>query len=213
MSAAVKPKRAAQPARMSAEDRREQVIKAAVAEFAAHGLDGTSTEAIAERAGISQPYIFRLWPNKKDLFLAAVSACFDLTEKWIRKAGEGNLDAELASLHGAGHPSFEHGHLGEPGVSPRLHAMAHAYIQLLTKRQTLLMQMQAYAACWDDDVRRLVRDRWTRLRTLIGELGGVDGPELNEFMAKGMLLNVAACMHLPDTKDPAHWAHEALGYH
>ncbi len=66
--------------RMSAEDRREQVLKAAMAEFAIHGLDGTSTEAIAERAGISQPYIFRLWPNKKDLFLATVDACFESVE-------------------------------------------------------------------------------------------------------------------------------------
>lgn len=199
--------------RMSAEDRREQVLKAAMAEFAIHGLDGTSTEAIAERAGISQPYIFRLWPNKKDLFLAAVAACFDRTEAVLKKAAEGLSETEVASrVCPLGlHPS-EHKHFLHAGISPRLHAMAHAYVQLLTKREALLMQMQAYAACWDDDVRKLVRDRWQGLRQIVSDVSGAEGPELNEFFARGMLLNVAACMHLPASGDPGRWAHEALGF-
>ncbi|TMD04487.1 MAG: TetR family transcriptional regulator [Chloroflexi bacterium] len=197
--------------RMSAEDRREQVLKAAMAEFAIHGLDGTSTEAIAERAGISQPYIFRLWPNKKDLFLATVDACFDRFEAVLKKTAEGRSDAEIgAQLQAVGHDPSGHPHLTGPGA--RLHAMGHAYMRLLAKPEAPLMQMQAYAACWDDDVRRLVRDRWNRLRTLVSELSGVEGRELSEFFARGMLLNVAACMHLPATGDPARWAHEVLGF-
>jgi AcrR family transcriptional regulator len=199
--------------RMSAEDRREQVIKAAMAEFAIHGLDGTSTEAIAERAGISQPYIFRLWPNKKDLFLAVVGACFDRTEAVLKKAAEGLSEAEVASrvCPAGDHPS-EHKHLLHSRISPRLHAMAHAYVHLLTKREALLMQMQAYAACWDDDVRKLVRDRWQRLRQVVSDVSGTEGPELNDFFARGMLLNVAACMHLPTSGDPDKWAHDVLGF-
>jgi len=197
--------------RMSAEDRREQVLKAAMAEFAIHGLDGTSTEAIAERAGISQPYIFRLWPNKKDLFLATVDACFDRFEAVLKKTAEGRSDAEIgAQLWAVGHDPSGHPHLTGPGA--RLHAMGHAYMRLLSKPEAPLMQMQAYAACWDDDVRRLVRNRWNRLRTLVSELSGVEGRELSEFFARGMLLNVAACMHLPSTGDPARWAHEVLGF-
>jgi AcrR family transcriptional regulator len=198
---------------MSAEDRREQVIKAAMAEFAVHGLDGTSTEAIAERAGISQPYIFRLWPNKKDLFLAVVDACFDRTEAVLKKAGEALSEAEVAArVCPAGMHPPEHKHLLQSKISPRLHAMAHAYMHLLTKREALLMQMQAYAACWDDDVRKLVRDRWQRLRQVVSNVSGTQGPELNDFFARGMLLNVAACMHLPQSGDPDKWAHDALGF-
>ncbi|HLB78766.1 MAG TPA: helix-turn-helix domain-containing protein [Candidatus Dormibacteraeota bacterium] len=197
--------------RMSAEDRREQVLKAAMAEFAIHGLDGTSTEAIAERAGISQPYIFRLWPNKKDLFLATVDACFDRFEAVLKNTAEGRADADIgAQLKSVGHDPSGHPHLTGPGA--RLHAMGHAYMRLLAKPEAPLMQMQAYAACWDDDVRRLVRNRWNRLRTLVSELSGVEGRELSEFFARGMLLNVAACMHLPATGDPARWAHEVLGF-
>src|ERR1019366_6205554 len=56
--------------RMPAAQRRELVLEAAVPEFAAHGLAGTSTEVVARRAGISQPYLFRLFPTKKELFVA-----------------------------------------------------------------------------------------------------------------------------------------------
>jgi AcrR family transcriptional regulator len=199
---------------MSAEDRRRQVIEAAVAEFAVHGLDGTSTEAIAERAGISQPYIFRLWPNKRDLFLAAIEACFDLTEKVLRAAATSLSEQEVSSriCPAGGHPG-EHRHLLRSRTSPRLHAMGHAYLRLLGKREVLLMQMQAYAACWDGDVRKLVRDRWRRLRQLVAQLSGDQEADLNDFFAHGMLLNVAACMHLPDRGgDPDRWAHDVLGF-
>jgi AcrR family transcriptional regulator len=62
--------------RMPAPERRELVLKAAVAEFAAHGLAGTSTEDVARQAGISQPYLFRLFPTKKALFLELVDRGF-----------------------------------------------------------------------------------------------------------------------------------------
>ena len=60
---------------MSAEERREMVLEAAVAAFALRGMAGTSTEDVARSAGISQPYLFRLFPTKKALFLALVERC------------------------------------------------------------------------------------------------------------------------------------------
>ena len=197
--------------RMSADDRRDQVLKAAMTEFAIHGLDGTSTEAIAERAGISQPYIFRLWPTKKDLFLAAVEANFDRTEVVLREAVAGNPDTIGAALGAAGHDVNHEPHRFS-GPKARLHVMGHAYLHLLSRREALLMQMQAYAACWDDDVRRLVRERWMRLQRLVAELSGVAPDEISDFFARGMLLNVAACMHLPPAGDKGRWAHEVLGF-
>src|ERR1700730_19444113 len=74
--------------RHTADERRTEVLKAAVAEFALHGLYGTSTEMIAKRIGISQPYIFRLFPSKKALFLAAIDQCFDRVEAAFRSAAE-----------------------------------------------------------------------------------------------------------------------------
>src|SRR5436190_15374245 len=79
--------------RLSAEERREAVVEAAMAEFAVGGLHGTSTDAIAKRAGISQPYLFKLFGTKKDLFLATIELCFHRTrETFLRAAAAPNRD-------------------------------------------------------------------------------------------------------------------------
>src|SRR5216117_997720 len=111
--------------RMPAAERREMVLEAAVAEFAVRGLAGTSTEDVARRAGISQPYLFRLFPTKKALFLALVDRCF----RQVAAA------FEAAAADRVGEDALE--------------AMGDAYHELLQDRTLLLLQLQAYAACDD----------------------------------------------------------------
>src|SRR6266700_3589556 len=86
--------------RMSAGERRETVLEAAVAEFALRGLAGTSTEDVARRAGISQPYLFRLFPTKKALFLALVERVsglpFDRIVKFFAMGMLMNVAAAMA---------------------------------------------------------------------------------------------------------------------
>src|SRR6266487_4688564 len=85
--------------RMPAAERREMVLEAAVPEFAAHGLAGTSTEDVARRAGISQPYLFRLFPTKKALFLALVARCFRRGEDtFTAAAGDLTGDEAMAAM-------------------------------------------------------------------------------------------------------------------
>src|SRR6266550_8774628 len=86
--------------RKSAEERRESVLDAAFEEFAARGLDGASTEAIAEKAGISQPYVFRLFGTKKELFKAVVSRCFRQTLEVFQRAAEGKRGEEALGAIG-----------------------------------------------------------------------------------------------------------------
>src|ERR1700674_4836653 len=119
--------------RMSASERRELVLEAALAALAARGLDRTSREAVARRAAISQPYLFRLFPTKKALFLALVERCFQRVQDTFTTAA--------ADLTG----------------DEALTAMADAYEQLLNDRTLLLLQMQAYAACDDPAVRATTR--------------------------------------------------------
>src|SRR5580704_769140 len=119
--------------RMPAAERRELVLNAAVAEFAMHGLAGTSTEDVARQAGISQPYLFRLFPTKKALFLALVERCFRRVSDTFAAAAEG-LDGEEALME-----------------------MADSYTRLLDDRTLLLLQMQAYAACDDEEIRTATR--------------------------------------------------------
>jgi AcrR family transcriptional regulator len=184
--------------RHTAEERRAEVLQAAVAEFALHGLHGTSTEMIAKRIGISQPYIFRLFPSKKELFLAAIDQCFDRVEAAFRSA--------------AAATSHETGHVALSPVEARLHAMGHAYLRLLAKRELLLFQMQAYAACSDDEVRRIVKLRWGRLMKVTGEISGASEDALTAFFARGMLMNVFASVGLVPEKAAEKWGHEVLGF-
>src|SRR6266508_5690969 len=86
--------------RMPATERREMVLEAAVAEFAAHGLAGTSTEDIAREAGISQPYLFRLFGTKKELFKATISRCFRETLEVFQRAAEGKRGEEALKAMG-----------------------------------------------------------------------------------------------------------------
>src|SRR5204863_476321 len=58
--------------RKTADQRREEILVAAFDEFAEHGLHGTSTDVIARKAGVSQPYVFRLFGTKKELYLESV---------------------------------------------------------------------------------------------------------------------------------------------
>jgi AcrR family transcriptional regulator len=166
--------------RMTADERREAILEAARAEFASAGFHGTSTETIAERAGISQPYLFRLFGTKKELFLASVRRCFRETLETFQRAAEGKRGEEA------------------------LTAMGEAYLALLLDRSRLQAQMQAYAACDDPEVCAAVREGFGDLVTWVERVSGLAPAELSSFFARGMLLNVVASMDLLHSDEP--WA-------
>ena len=166
--------------RKTADERREAVLDAALVEFAARGLDGASTEAIAAAAGISQPYVFRLFGTKKELFKAGVARCFRETLELFQRAAEGKRGEEA------------------------LEAMGTAYIeQLLPDRTRLQAQMQAYAACNDPEIGEVTRREFGRLWREVAALSGQSEDCLQEFFAKGMLMNVLAAMDA--TSHPSQW--------
>jgi AcrR family transcriptional regulator len=174
----------APPTRQTAEERRATVLDAAQAEFAVTGYHGTSTEAIAKRAGISQPYLFRLYRTKKELFLACIERGFGLTREVFSDASEG-LRGEEA-----------------------LAAMGEAYLALLADRRKLLMQMQAYAACDDAEIREAVRRGFRDVYSFVEGRSGVGSTTLSQFFAKGMLINVIAAMDLSGSD--ARWAKQLI---
>jgi AcrR family transcriptional regulator len=171
--------------RMSAEERREEILDAAMTEFALKGLHGTSTETIAQRVGISQPYLFRLFGTKKGLFLAAVQRGFHRVEETFRVAAEADPDNALK-------------------------AMGDAYVDQISHREHLLLQMQSYAACGDPEVRRVVQRAFADLYQMVERLSGAPEPEVRDFFAGGMLLTVAAAMDLPAVAEMEDWAQRCL---
>jgi AcrR family transcriptional regulator len=152
-----------------------------VHEFAHGGLHGTPVDRIARRVGVAQPYVFSLFENKRELFLAAVERGFELiAETFTRGAAE--FDPAIA----------------DPDADV-LQAMGKAYLELLdTHRDYLLLQHQGYAACDDDVIRDRVRVLYARLVAHVEQLSDADSERIDEFFRYGMWLNVAAAMGVPD---------------
>jgi AcrR family transcriptional regulator len=166
--------------RMSAGERREQLLGLAAEEFAAAGLAGASTEVLARRAGITQAYVFRLFGTKKALFLAVVERAFERMVDGMAAAGSSarGLDAVAA--------------------------MGRFYDQALSDRTGLLVQLQAFAACGDAEVREAVRGQVGRMWTTVAERSGLPPVAVKTFLAYGMLLNTAAALELSEVD--AEWA-------
>jgi AcrR family transcriptional regulator len=159
-------------ARMSAEQRREEIVAIAFRHFAEGGYNGTSTEAIAREAGISQPYLFRLFRTKKELFLACSDRCFAQVADVFRRAIEGVPEGE------------------------RMMAMGHAYEQeLLPNRYALMFQMQAYSTA-EPEIRAHVRHEYIELTGIAAELAGVPRDDMWHFFAHGMMLNIVSMLEL-----------------
>ena len=171
----------------TAEERRESILEAAQGVFAARGLHGTPTMEIAKAAGISQAYLFRLFPTKSELYIALVRRC---NERIQRTFADAAAEARAA---------------GEE-VLP---AMGRAYTGLLADRELLLGQLHAFAACDDDEVRAEMRRGFARLVDLVERESGAEPERVREFFAHGMLLNVLAAMRAEDSD--AHWAQVLLG--
>ncbi len=178
-------------ARLSAGERRDEIVAAAMTEFAQTGYAGTSTEAIARRSGVSQPYLFQLFGTKKDLFIAAVRHGFGRTALAFETA---------ASTARAEDPSTQH----------ILDAMGLAYCDLLRDRELLLCQLQAYAACGDPEIRAAVGDEWMRLYRMVGEWSAADDQQLEVWFAMGMLMNTAAAIG-PDMAEAGDFSFASLG--
>jgi AcrR family transcriptional regulator len=159
--------------RKSAQERREEILEAALVEFAAHGLDGGSTEAIARAVGISQPYVFRLFGTKKELFTATIEMCMRGTLEMFRMAAAGSRGEDA------------------------LHAIGAAYVERLTTDPTYLHhQMQSYAASGDPEIGKVVRKGFGELVDYVERVSGLPTERVAHFFAKGMLLNVMASLDL-----------------
>jgi AcrR family transcriptional regulator len=165
--------------RMTAEERRESVVRAAIIEFARGGYKGTSTEVIARRVGVSQPYLFRLFPNKQAIFLAAAERCLKETRQAFADAVREAPDA------------------------PPYDVMGMAYKRLIGDRDKLLMQMQMYVAvasaeaAGDHEFGAAIRSGWAELWDEAHLTLGGDAVETTDFMAWGMLINVLVSLGFP----------------
>jgi len=167
--------------RQTAAERRIAVLAAAITEFARSGYAGTSTEAIAARAGISQPYLFRLFGTKKDLFVATYDLVGLRIVEELTAAGEG-LEGEDAKI-----------------------AMGEAYLRLMQDPEILQVQLHGFAAApADPDIARSCRRTFEVLAGVFYDRTHLSDEDLRDFFAMGMLINVMSAIDLLSVPDP--WA-------
>ena len=171
-------RRPAAGARFSAEERREQVVAAAITEFAEQGYQAASTAAIARRAGISQPYIYALFPSKQDLFIAVHDVVIGrILRAFTEAATRGNTVAE------------------------KLDRMGEVYPELIADREALRLQLQTYGTgdpVIQGHAARSFRDLYEHVRSL----SGATALEVSTFFACGMLANVTVALGLEDLCAP-----------
>ncbi len=170
----------------TADERREDVLVAALPHFARKGYYGTPTTEIARSAGISQAYLFRLFTTKEELFIAVAERCMDSVCEAFRRAAAphaGDEDAMFA-------------------------AMGDAYEALLADRDLLLAQLQSYSACQEPAIRDAVRRHYGRIVDMVRETTGASEERVTAFFATGMLLMVVAAMDAHELD--ASWARSLM---
>lgn len=166
---------AAQRIRQTAEERRDQVLDAATHEFAVHGYHAASTAAIARAAGISQPYIYALFPSKRDLFLAAHERVVGVLRRTFLEAARGAEDP-----------------------TERLHLMGCAYRPLIEgDRDGMLLQMQGYSAAGDPEIGAAVSASFQALYDDVKRASGASEEDVSRLFSCGMLINVTTALGLP----------------
>lgn len=161
----------------TAEERREAVLEAGMTVFAERGFLGTPTTEVAKAAGISQAYLFRLFPTKSDLVLAVIQRSNQrIYEAFVKATARARAEG------------------GDP-----IGAMANAYSELLADRTMLMTQIHQHAAAASmPEVAAASRQWFADLYALVERESDLPPEGIHQFFATGMLLNVMAAIGAND---------------
>jgi AcrR family transcriptional regulator len=162
---------------MSAEERRALVVSAATRAFARGGYAGTSTDAVAKEAGVSQPYVVRIFGTKLQLFVEVLAeAC-------------GTIRAAFAEV--LDDPAFD------PDDDDSWARLGAAYTLLLRDRDLLMVLMHGFAAGDVDEIASCAREG---MGTIVAAIlaAGCEEERAAQFVAHGMMLNVMVSMRAPE---------------
>lgn len=172
------------PARMPADQRRESILGAATAVFGERGYVGATTDAVAKAAGVSQPYVVRMFGTKEQLFLEV-----------LRRA----LDRLLATFRRV---IAEHGPLGKHELGALI---GSAYADMLQDRGLLLSLMQAFMLGTDPVVGPAARAGFLEVYGVLRDEGGFSADEAEAFLSHGMMLNTLVALGMAGSyeTDPA----------
>jgi AcrR family transcriptional regulator len=171
--------------RLTAEERHHQLVGAAITAFSHGGYAGTTTDQVARLAGVSQPYVIRIFRTKQELFLAAMAhACDQIEARWRSAAA----------------------------ADPTLGSLGSSYQDLLAEPELITILLHGFSAGADPAIGEPVRDRFGRLYNLVRDLTDATPTEAREFFATGMLLTCLTAMRAigPGAAPPQPWVTELM---
>ncbi len=172
--------------RMKAEDRRELIIESATAVFGDYGYYGTTTDQIARAAGVSQPYVVRIFGTKEKLFVEVLGRALELLMRAFRRA--------LATDDG----------------QPLARRLGTAYVGLLEHRGLLLSLMHAFVLGSDPVIGERARSGFLEVYEFLRHEAGMSADEAGLFLANGMLSNTMIGLRMTDMDSASPIAHELL---
>jgi AcrR family transcriptional regulator len=172
--------------RLTAAERSEQLISAAVTAFSRGGYAGTTTDEVAHLAGVSQPYVIRIFRTKQALFIAAVQRACSQVDVHFRAAAE---------------------------REPTLESLGRAYDGLLAEPELVTLMLHGFTASADPAIGEPVRESFGRLYDTVRELTGCTAEEARDFFGAGMLLTCLGAMRVvgPEAVEPQPWMRDLLG--
>lgn len=160
--------------------RRDVVVDAAIDEFAGRGYHSTPISKVAARAAISPAYVFKLFPSKVELFVAALDRCYELVEqalaRGVARAGDGGPERILDEMGGA-------------------------YADLIADRSLLMLQVHAQSAADIPEIANAVRRGLARVTEYARSRSGAAYEQVQRFMAYGQLCHLIATLGLDDRED------------
>ncbi|MGD8194000.1 TetR/AcrR family transcriptional regulator [Herbiconiux sp. P18] len=162
--------------RMPASERRELVLDAALAVFGQQGYAGATTDMVARAAGVSQPYVVRMFGTKEQLFLEVLGSALDQLMAAFRRAVAGDPELPIGRRLGL------------------------AYFELTANRSILLCLMHAFASGADPVIGAAAREGFMRVYRLLRDEAGMDAAATHDFLAGGMLANVVLGLQLVDAE-------------
>jgi len=164
---------------MRSEDRRALILEAATAVFGERGYVGTTTDAIAKAAGVSQPYVVRMFGTKEALFLEVLDRAVSRLLSTFRTA--------LADGVSAGEARDAIGH-----------RIGYAYADLLSDRGLLLSLMHAFVLGSDPVIGKAAREGFLEVYKFLRFEAGFSPAEADIFLAHGMMMNTMVGLRMAD---------------
>lgn len=177
-------------ARKTAPERRESILRAAAEVFGHRGYVGATTDQVARAAGISQPYVVRLFGSKEALFLAV-------------------LDDAKRELLAAFRDTVAAAPEGE-GKEPLFVALGDRYVDLARARGVHLSLLQGFVQGAEPVIGAAAREGYLEIWRFLREEAGLDVEQARDFLARGMLLSVLLAVDLPVLDGTSAEAHELL---